>query len=340
MISKTTALVLALGSISITACSSGSGNNAGLISASEQKTRVFADTNGDGVGDQDFGVVLNDNTKSLVAREVSESSWLEEFGKGYSPLDGSLSIKGEGDDLLVTIPDGQGSTTTVRIVNARAITTNSVRIDTRSTGGYIFDMFLGKNKSIGELLTPGTGYSVPIGIFYTKGGASKGFETRSIIGTETTDARIDALRNSSAIATYNGFGSINIRKVDQDWQAFNSHVQGDVAMTADFGAGSVSGTMTNLFYEERAGNTVTASSNPNGSVIMNPATIQANAFKGALSPDSTLLADSPDLANTAGQLGYSGAFYGPQAQEISGTMSGSATVNGQDYLAMGRFDGN
>lgn len=336
-------LVVTTGAIALmTLANCGSNGDGKLISAEEELLRVFADTDGDGLGNQDFADVL-DADGELVARRVSLASWREDYpGNGsYMTLDGTLRIQGDGDDLLVTVDDGNGTLDTIRIVDARSITASNVTID---NGDLFFDMFVGNGLEIGDLLdsSVGNGYAFRVGVYYTNRlrGNEFGSELRAVMGAETQDAMIGDLHDASATASYSGFGAIDVRRADAGWNIYNGNISGDVDMTADFGASTISGAMSNLFYEERAGSTVTDSYGVAGSILMDEAKIKDNAFKGTLSADAALAADDDGIATVAGSVGYSGAFYGPQAEEVGGTFQGSGSFEGTDYLASGAFTAN
>ena len=178
----------------------------------------------------------------------------------YAFIDGVLSLEGDGDDLLVSFPYN-GSTTTIRIVNAATIDTNSVTIN---DGGIFFDFFIGSGGlTIADLLddSVGQGYAHRVGVYYND-------------GTEL-------------------FGSqIRIRYDDADWNTFNANLDGDLSMSANFGSGTISGEMSNLFLDINAGSTDVDSYGVDGSLLMNETSIEANAFSGSISADDTVAAHS------------------------------------------------
>ncbi len=328
--------------VSLSACGGSGGNGPdGLISESEQALRIFADTDGDGDEDQDIADVL-DSDRSFASREVSEASWIENYGDGattrggYVAVNGSFAIRGDGDDLVVTFSDGNGIEETFRIEDARSITDNSVSIE---AGGIFFDMFVDSGLAIGDLLdsSSASGYSVRIGVYYNEIGTDVGFQSENIIGVETQDAMIDALQNSNTSVDYLGYASLRIGKVDEDWSYFNANVFGDLSMTADFGSGTVSGAIDNLDVQVRAGTDVEDEFQQAGRILLNDAEIQANAFEGEMTPDAELLESNPELSQISDDMQYSGAFYGPEADSVGGTMQGRTTVDGQGYVVIGGF---
>jgi hypothetical protein len=303
-----------------------------LISPEEEVLRLFSDTSGD------IADVLAAGGVAIVAREVSEATWREDFpGAGaYQLVDGEFSLEADGNDLLVTIGQEGGPTYTFRFVDAASNNSNQLTFENQATGEF-FDLFIGGGGTIADLFNSniGSGYARRVGVFYTRGDVDNfGFETRSVIGTETRDS---VVQTKTGTASYQGFASINIRQSDLGFFGFNGNLSGDLDMAADFGAGKVSGTMSNLFLELRTGQTVDETRNPAGTIQLEEAAIQANAFTGGMSPDAVLTANDSAVATFADSGTYSGAFYGPNAEEIGGTMSFDADVNGNRFLGIGHF---
>jgi hypothetical protein len=283
--------------------------------------------------------VLSSSGPPLVAREVSEATWRENYdGSGsYELIDGEFSIEAEGADLLVTIGEEGGQVYTYRIEDA-ALIDNGDNITIDGPDGY-FDLFISGGGTWADLFDPdfASGYARRVGLYFSPDGEEFGYETRSIVGTETTDSMIADLAGQNATATYSGRSNISIRQADAGWPTFNGNLSGDLDMEADFGAGQVSGTMSNLFLELRQGQTVDFSDNQVGTINLEAAAIQKNAFQGGMSPDAVLTADNSDLAVFVDSGTYSGAFYGPNAEEIAGTMIFDAPVGDTTYLGIGNF---
>jgi hypothetical protein len=304
-----------------------------LISPDEEVLRLFSDTSGD------IADVIASNGPAIVAREVSEATWIETYdGSGsYRMIDGDFSIKADGNDLLVTIGEKGGAQYVYRIVDAASITESFVTIDT--PGGDYFDLFINGGGTFADLFDSniGSGYARRVGLYYSPAGEGLGYETRSVIGTETQDSMIAGLAALNATATYSGRAGINIRDANQGWPGFNGNLSGDLDLVANFGSGKISGSMNNLFLELGAGQTTTSTSDPAGSIRLDEAAIQKNAFAGTMSPDAVLSASDPAVATFAAGGKYSGAFYGPNAEEVGGTMTFDADVDGTRYLGIGNF---
>jgi hypothetical protein len=111
-------------------------------------------------------------------------------------------------------------------------------------------------------------------------------------------------------------------------------------LTANFGGANprVSGTVDTI--NVRVDGTETAFSNEGvaGNLLLNTATINGNGFAGTMSADPTLAANSPMVGAVATGT-YSGAFYGPNAEEIGGSMQGPDPVGTSDFIGFGYFIG-
>ena len=168
---------------------------------------------------------------------------------------------------------------------------------------------------IDDLLSGGNGYAEVVGyqtnIDSGVPGERRGF---AVFGLETREAALAALPS----ATYSGragieaFSSTGFDGVSTSRTA----VRGDLAMAANFGSGTISGEVTNLEIEEGfAGYDPLA-----GSLVMEQTRFDVNGFQGNLAAGPGYTVTNPALLASAT---YSGAFYGPEADEVGGTISGS-----------------
>ncbi|PUB11854.1 hypothetical protein DFP92_11297 [Yoonia sediminilitoris] len=306
-----------------------------VISSEEQVLRVFAE----GVGDVS-DVLASDG--SLSARSVSLATTLETytgFDVGTNELvEGSLRFEGDGDDLLVTFSTtGDPTPTTVRIVGAASLDDDQVVIDNPD---MYFDLFVGNGQTFADLFdsTTGSGYAVRVGLYFQDGDDNFGLSGRGVIGTETTDMIMEQLAIDGGSASYSGYGSVELRQTDATFNGFNGFVDGNVALVADFGAGEISGEMTNLFYQFRTGPVVDETGNPDGSILFNNASLgDVNGFQGTMSASPALRAANDQIADIADGLTYSGAFYGPAAEEVGGAIEGGPTTIGEDSFVSNGF---
>lgn len=334
----------ALGSALLVAACGGGGSDSpstsaaatpSLISADEEVMRLFSDTAGD------IADVIASGGVPLVAREVSEASWREDFGGGgsHTPIDGALSIEGDGNDLLVTIGEKGGPSYVYRIVNAAAINDSEFRFS--APGGGSFFMFISGSVTFADLFDAGapSGFVRRMQVFYSPPGEDFGLESRVVMGTETRDSVISDLAGLNATATYNGRANVAIRDAGLGFPQFNGFLTGNLDMTADFGRRKVSGVVNDLTLELDGTSVTPSVTNPAGAIALDETDIVQNAFSGGMTPDAALQASNSDLAAFADSGTYSGAFYGPNAEEIGGTMTLDANVNGTRFLGIGNFDG-
>lgn len=145
------------------------------------------------------------------------------------------------------------------------------------------------------------------------GQAISGF---AVVGTETMPDALVAKAN----ATYSG--SAGAALTDSNTFSGTTHIVGDLAMSADFNAGLISGGISNIAEPGDAPGA--------GSVTLNPATISEAGFDGTITVDNDLLTRFA-LTNLGGT--YSGKFYGASGEEVAGVMA----ISGDDTVGTGFF---
>lgn len=153
----------------------------------------------------------------------------------------------------------------------------------------------------------------------------------AVVGTETQGSALATLPSATysgraRIDTYPAAGFVNSA-------TSLSRVNGDLSMAADFGAGTIFGSIGNL-----DGNGPGQANAPiAGSIAMDQTAITGNGFAGTITPDATFLA----ATGTSGVSGsYGGTFYGPAASQVGGTMTLTGTQNGQAINGIGFFRGD
>ena len=102
-------------------------------------------------------------------------------------------------------------------------------------------------------------------------------------------------------------------------------------MTANFGAGEVSGVMSNFVAEDEFGDQAL-----DGTVAMNTATFTQNGFKGTLTADDAFGAGGVTIDPTST---YSGAFYGPSAEQVAGVINLTGSDGTDGFNGIGYFIG-
>lgn len=322
--------------VALSACGgSGSSDDAAMSLITDAEVRNFADASGDGTTVVDIGDVLEAGA-TLAAREVSEQSWRETFdgaNEGYEVFDANVSIARDGDDLLITF-DRQDAANpkVIRIPDAASLNEGNVRIE---NDDIFFDMFLGRDTKFADLFGDDAPDMLRFGIFTADRDDDFGIQTRSVFGVETRDDRLGTITGTGV---YNGFGSIDIRRTDVSWQTFNGNVSGDMELVVDFGDSTITGSMTELESERRAGNDSMGEVEVEGQITFEEVTFTENAFAGDMTADADFMAADPEFAALMDAGTYSGAFYGENATDVGGTMRASATVGDTSFIAQGNFE--
>lgn len=334
--------------LTLAACGGSGGGAVGvIIGADEEGLRLFADVDGDGLPDGDLVDLLEDG-ETVTARVVSTSAIREEFGDEDDPdgsnalADATISFELDGSDLIVHYSASGGPVVSRTVASATTLEEDNFQIE---DPGF-FDIFINRND-FDEFLEGGRGYALAGGIFDAQEDDNFGHSIRFVVGAETQDAAIDALGSEGAVAAYEGGGSIDIRQADAGFNTFNGGVFGDVTLVADFGSGTVFGLMDQLEVRERRdrveGEWTVEEQDfvPGGIIVLNPTDFSTNGFEGTMTANQTLT-DAFEIAGAvASGTTYSGAFFGPQAEEVGGTFSGEASVAGESgttgFVSMGQF---
>jgi hypothetical protein len=336
----------ATAAISLVACGSSNTPNASgpvqvtsLISAEEELLRVFAD---DGVTIRDLGDLLA-NGETLTVRNVSEAMTRRNFETDtYERVDGDVRIELDGNALLVTISvAGDPNPDTIRINNANLITENFREFEVENE--YFIQIFV--DGGIDSLFETGgeLDYARSFYVFYDAFDGI-GLTVESVIGAETTDATINQLQVDNETLQYEGGMFTEIRRQGDGFEDFNAVIRGDVTMTADFGAGSISGEITEMEFEFGDGMGSTTI-DVDGTLAMQETAILDNAFAGTMAGDQAFLTDNDAMFDEIGgnanvvDLDYSGAFYGPEADEVGGVVSGQWSGDGEGFITRGTFGG-
>lgn len=154
----------------------------------------------------------------------------------------------------------------------------------------------------------------------------------AVIGTETRDGDLSSL----GTATYTGRARIDVYPETgfENNSGSRTRLQSNnLTMEANFGAGTISGSMDEL---QARGPGESDYTSIGGVLTMEETSFQVNGFAGDLSADAafaTATGATFDANST-----YSGAFYGANAEEVGGviSMSGSDS-DGEPFNAIGMF---
>ena len=320
--------------LSVAACTSTSGGGITLgepikIDPVEDAARVYADKDGTASGNnQDAGGAIADGA-TLAARKVAVAGQSLDYVNGDTGSTGATaSVKKNGDGELTVMLNDQ----------ELAFKASERQIDDNDGKIYGYEKADGSalayNSSgdLDDLLNPGKGYAEILRV-QTNQGSTDGSHTKAfaVVGTET---RGDALKTMPT-ATYSGRARLDVVPTEGFVNRENSRIEirSDMTMTADFGKGEVSGMMNNARIKMPGSSTQTALA---GGVTMETAKFDNNGFKGALVA-SEAFADSAGL--TSGSGTYGGAFFGPNAEQVTGALTLNATSDTVGALdGVGYFD--
>ena len=315
-----------LAMLALAACGSSGGGviDAPSFSAEDQALRTFAADGGD------YGTIFA-NGGTLSSRAGSAVGIQVFFDEGMTHLSdaqvsvsmndsGELTASLNGDSRIFTLED--------RLVE-----------DDGSSFGYLFRASDGQSfelfhfgGTLEELLSNGNGFGTVVSVGGDIGpdGDTVFMRSFAAIGGETTDA---FLAQTTGTATYDGFGRFDLYLADSgdDDSGPRNRLRGAVSMTADFDAGNISGTMDDLTLQR-----VGASERDDlaGEVNFDAAAFEVNTFVGSVSGNTDLAEAGLTLNDDAE---YNGAFFGPNAEEVHGVVSGTGVLDGEDINVIGHF---
>lgn len=316
-----TICAMLLGTTLIAACGGG-GSSTGVASRSGNSgaDKVLATEAGNAAE------ALEDGT-SLKASQRASSGWTRNFDAETAALSGDSTATVRRNDqggLDLTV-GGQ----TIRFVAADL-----------SEDGYGFVLPDGSASiwawdadSMAEALDPSEGRYSLVFDYHSDNDDDTGRNGFLVVGTETADADLQALPT----ATYEGYARMRVASTTgfDDFDADVSEARGDVTMVADFGAGTVSGEVTNMEGRAPRLEDPTRTWTPfDGSLAMEEAAITGNGFTGAITADAGFNAE---VGTIDGGSTYSGTFFGPGGEEVGGgiNLTGTGAEDGLDYVGYG-----
>lgn len=313
-------------STALAACSSSSGSG-GVADrgANVGADKVLAKTAGNAAQ------ALADGT-TLRASGRASSSWVRDFAADTGALaaDSSVQIaRNNAGGLDLITPNGTFHFTAADL----------------SADGYGFELPDGSaslwawnGNSMADALDPNGGrYSLVFDYHYDFEAGDTGANGFAVVGSETDEADLAALPT----ATYAGSARVRVAPEEgfTNYRDVVAEARGDVALTADFGAGEVSGDVTNLEYREPRNVDPTRSWTPfDGALTLETAAIEGNGFTGAVTADA-------DFETNVGTIDegstYSGTFFGPHAEEVGGgiNLTGTSAEDGAGYVGIGFWQG-
>lgn len=318
--------------LALSACGSSS-NEDDIFEATDLDavTRIFSSDNGD-AGD----VLANGGT--LTARHVTTSGILLDYD---DERDGATGLVAN-PELAIAFND-EGELTLFVEGQEQAFTSDDYSV---SDDGNIYGYFTEEqcdtiglcnnlyswSGTLDEFKASGNGYHKVYVLQTNQLYGDDGDLNLRAYGVAGTETRDDALRSLGS-ATYNGFSRIDVYPVTGfvDNGTSRTRIDSDVTMNVDFGSGTLSGFLSNteLRGPDDGDGTLVA-----GTIVMEESRYAGNGFMGDLQSDADWNAATGSTLNG----NYSGAFYGPNAEEAAGTISATGTFDGQgDVNAIGFF---
>lgn len=297
------------------------------ISETEEASRVFAQGTGD------LGDALTSGA-TVVARSVGTAGMNLNYDTGETSLvDAEVEVSQNANgELTVTV---NGSTYAFDASHRRVETSGETYgYETDGSDDNVWVSAFNYTGEIDDLLNPGNGYLEVLGIQTNQvNGGEPSVRAFAVVGTETEDAALAALPT----ATYRGRSQLQVVPTTGfvNNGTSQTRLRSDLTMTADFGAGTVSGVLDNFTVQDAG----SSDRNPvDGTIAMDETNFDVNGFRGSLSADVTF-AGSLGISSAEGE--YSGAFYGPEAEEVGGTTWLTATdTDGATFNGIGYFAGD
>lgn len=332
MYSNKAYLLIACSALALSACgSSGGKNNRVVIGEQEELARVFSDTSGD------LGDVLTDG-QLVTARQIAMAGINLNYNENTTELtemtefrvqenaDGEFTLWLNGSEWAFTPADIEDPDSEGRVFGYF----NQEQCDTTFECVSLFNW----NGELDDLKSNGNGYHAVLNSQSNQvNGGQPDVRAFAVVGTETRD---DAL-SSLGTATYSGYSNIDAYPDTgfEDNSSSRTRLRSDLTMSADFGAGTISGTLDNMQIRDPGETDYTSI---DGTMTMEQTNFSVNGFKGDLTADADFTASTG--ATLDGSSNYAGVFYGPSAEEVGGVISASGSSEGEDFNAIGMFTGN
>ncbi len=192
--------------------------------------------------------------------------------------------------------------------------------------------------SMAEQLDPENGRdSLVFGYFANQPG-DRGQNGFVVTGTETAAGDLAALPSAS----YSGWTRIRVAPQTgfEDFDDAVSELRGDLGLAANFGAGTVFGSVSNLQARlPRNADPTRSWSDRDGALSLDETAISGNGFSGSISADSAF---TSGVASLDSGSSYSGTFFGTEAAEVAGgiSMSGTGAESNAPFIGWGVFQGD
>jgi hypothetical protein len=275
----------------------------------------------------------NEGGKPLKADPTTNSSMYAADDGDHSTTASkpSFSIKKNGDGVDVTV---NGETVTFTAADVGNTDPEDPQYGWEKTEG---DRFVDLYSYNGKKDASDTGY---MQVWGYDGSDSDGF-TRgyAVVGLETPEEKLADKAEAKATATYKGTARADTLQALDNSEG--SRVRGDLTLNADFGAGTVAGSIDNLQARSKGADTNGNWTNwqaAAGKIELGNTAISSTGFSGgAISLDDT--AKNTFTTDLSGST-YSGRFYGPDANQVGGVMNIVGTnEEGKKIVGTGFLEG-
>ncbi len=331
-------LLLTSSLIGLAACGGGGGGTVDdnaidkiTIDPPEEANRVFSTDAGDA------GQALSDG-QTLTARQVAMAGINLNYNSGDTAItdtsEFTVRLNGEGEVTLVLEGTETVFTPDHRDPDDDGTVYGYFTRDDCDAGVRCVSLF-SYTGEIDELKSNGHGFMEILNAQSNQISEDGQPDLRAfaVVGTETQDADLGSLGN----ATYSGWTRFDVYPESGfvDSSESRTRLRSDLTMTADFGDGTVSGLLNNFEARDPGEAEYTGLL---GTVTMTEAEFDVNGFKGGLVADAAFASDTGVTLDTSSA--YSGAFYGPNAEEVGGVFSISGSDDDGAFNGIGFFAGN
>ncbi len=332
MTSRKTYLMIACSALALSACGTSSGNgNKVVIDEQEELARIFSEGNGD------LGDVLTDG-RLVTARQIAMAGINLNYSEDTTELtemtqfrvqensDGEFTLWLNGSEWAFTAADIEDPDSMGRVFGY-------FTQDECDTTGECVSLFNWTGE-LDDLKSNGNGFHAVLNAQSNQvNGGQPDVRAFAVVGTETRD---DAL-SSLGTATYSGYSNIDAYPETgfENNSESRTRLRSDLTMSADFGAGTISGMLDNMQIRDPGETDFTSI---DGTMTMETTSFEVNGFRGDLTADADFTAATGATLDASSN--YSGAFYGPNAEEVGGVISATGSGEGDPFNAIGMFTGN
>lgn len=307
----------------------GSSNDGPAVVSAPAATRLYSDTDGAAAAALAAG-------KTLTAQTGSTSALALGYDTGATAVaDSTFSVRKNASGALTFVVNGvEQAFTPADIETEDDGDVYGYNIEDDAASKYVnFGSRYGGQLS--EVLDPAARNYVQVWGYQSNQITPNGPDLRgfAVVGTETRPGALAALPT----ATYRGYARVDSVPATGfvDNGTSRTSTEGDLTLTANFGAGTVAGQLDELRTRAPGLDDFQPSA---GVIALNQTAITGAGFTGTVSADAAFTAGSG--ATLAPTSRYSGAFYGAAAQQVGGTIAVTGTDEDGAFNGAGFFVGD